>query len=151
MFLICCWAVLLLFSCPLAFQTAIFPTSLLPQTPLQVCAVEREKLPSFSLSVKASVRVLRDEACPSPYLVSSWALNRTRGVPGVLPGHWGSEPEGQVSFESFVSFSPVHDRRPTTFVSLPLGSPHSLSILVQKTYSVLLFFLCLFRAKARER
>lgn len=61
----------LLFSCPLAFQTAIFPTSLLQQTPLQVCAVEREKLPSFSLSVKASVRVLRDEACPSPYLVSS--------------------------------------------------------------------------------
>lgn len=72
-------------------------------------------------------------------------------VTTLLPGHSGSEPEGQVSFESFVSFSPVHDRRPMTFVSLPLGSPHSLSILVQKTYSVLLFFLCLFRAKARER
>lgn len=46
-------------SCPLAFQSsAVFPTSSLQQTPLQVHAVEREKLSSFLLSLKAAGRTL---------------------------------------------------------------------------------------------
>lgn len=88
-----------------------FPTSSLQQTPLQVHAVEREKLSSFLLSVKASGRMLRDEAT-----ILLCALFQGEHLPGqeesvttLPPGHWGSGPEGQVSFESFLSFLPVHD------------------------------------------
>lgn len=140
------------FSCPLAFQTALSHI-LTAANPLQVHAVEREKLSSLSLSVKASGRMQRDEAIILLCVLfqAEHLPEQEESVTILLPGHWSSGPEGQVSFESFLSFSPVHDWRPISFVSLSLGSPHSLSVLAQKACSVLLLFLCLFRAKARRR
>lgn len=63
--------------------------------------VEREKL-SSSLSVKASGRMLRDEAAVLLHVLfqAEHLAGEEESGTTLLPGHWGSGLEGQLSFEA---------------------------------------------------
>lgn len=122
MFLSCCWAAPHL-SCPLGCQTAIFQTSLLQQNTMQALAVEREKLPFFSSLCQSfcpSAKGLSEDTVLLHVLFQAEHLTgQMESAFTLLPGHCGSRPEEQLSFESCGGFSPVHGPSPSWYLRIP--------------------------------